>query len=350
MLKVAFSDRTMHRNVGGNSTYVRALHSRLPAQGVVYEPCSFLPRVQHPLVEAFGEGVVLPLRARRNRSDVVHFPTDTGGLPLLHAAGKPVVATVHGLASAHVPSVRTTRAEAMWRSRVRMTVSVAREVITVSTTSADDLMTHLGVSAQRIHVIHHGIDHDRFNVTGRRRAHFPSLPQRYLLYLGNLDPRKNVGSLLRAFDTRLARRHDIALVVAGRHAWGCHEVVREMQERADVLYLGPVPDSEVAPLMRGAMGFVFPSLYEGFGFPVLEALACGVPVAATARGSLGEVAGDVVVRIDDPTPSGIRTALEELLSNGSADGRAEAGVAHASKFTWARSAAAHAEVFWQATA
>jgi glycosyltransferase involved in cell wall biosynthesis len=345
MIDVAVSGRALFRNVGGNSTYVRALRHHLPDFGVRYQPVAWGVHRSNPALDAINEGLLVPAAARRSSARAVHYPTDTGGLAVSRRVSPPAVATVHGVASAHNAGVRSPHAESLWRKRVGWTLACAERIITVSDSSAADLTAVFGVPPASIEVVPHGIDLDRFTPAGPEAVR-PS-GRRYVLYLGNLDPRKNVAALLAAADDEFCEQHDIDLVIAGRHAWGCEDVIAEALKRRHAHYLGPVPDESVAPLMRGAAVFVFPSLYEGFGFPVLEAMACGAPVVTTRRGALREVAGDAVHEVVDPSPRGVRAALFTALREDEAArrDRIASGLRHVSTFTWRRSAERHAEIF-----
>lgn len=350
---IAVSSRVISTNVGGNTTYAQNLYARLPRLGYQIEylrgagyPFQRLG-AQYLLSETlWGAGV------GTGAASLIHFPADTG--PTVHGP-IPVVTTIHGIASAHVPAVRSLSAERLWRLRVWRASRVSDAVITVSRSSAQDLQSVLGIPAARIHVIPHGINHDHFHTDGSGddvSLHPYNLPDSFILYLGNLDPRKNVPSLLTAFTQISDNFPETSLVIAGRHAWGQADLVQQLRGSGDrVRYLDMVPRAVVPALMRRSAVFAFPSLYEGFGFPVLEAMACGAPVVTSDRGSLAEISGGAALVIDPTSPDSIAKALSDILASDQlSTSLSRAGVKHAANYTWERSAASHHELFSELTA
>jgi glycosyltransferase involved in cell wall biosynthesis len=342
--RVVFADRALTHNVGGNSTYIRALYEGLREDGFRYEPA--------------GLGAATGLRAaieeasmvtRSSTADVFHYPTDTGGV--MRATGhRPVVSTIHGVASRHIPAVRSLAAERIWRSRVMRTARISERVITVSRTSATDIEAVFGIEPSRIHVIPHGIDHRRFRPdvdTSVLSDLFPDLPDSYYLYLGNLDPRKNVTSLVQAVNCKRIADLGVHLVIAGREAWGVEDLVALIDETPNVLWLRQVPDEAVAPLMAKSRAFIFPSRYEGFGFPVLEAAACGTVVATTRKGALSDIADGLSLDLGEPTPDNIADCVLHIEQLQDSERRAltSAAIEQAKQFTWSRSIEMHREVF-----
>jgi glycosyltransferase involved in cell wall biosynthesis len=176
----------------------------------------------------------------------------------------------------------------------------------------------LGVPAERIVVAPPGVD-ARFRSEGERA----DLGRPYVLTVATLEPRKNLETLLAA---RLPEGH--ALAVVGAAGWGPQPVL----ERPDVVRLGYVDDDELARLYRGAAAFVYPSRFEGFGIPIVEAMACGVPVVASAHPSLDEAAGDAAVRAEPESAEAFAGALLEALRR--RDELVPLGLAHAARFRW----------------
>ncbi|MCC6526200.1 MAG: glycosyltransferase family 4 protein [Polyangiaceae bacterium] len=221
----------------------------------------------------------------------------------------------------------------------------ARRVIAVSRATADQLVSILGFDARRIDVVHHGVDHERFRLArddAERAARAAmrqalGLDKPYFAYLGGTDPRKSIGVLCASFDA--ADLEDVELAVVGRTSEQERTVVdgivAGLRHPERVRLLGYVADEAIPALLEGALGFVFPSIGEGFGLPVLEAMACGTPVVTPLGTSLVEVAGRAALEVPPRDVAALTSALARLHREPAlrAD-LARAGLAHARGFTW----------------
>jgi glycosyltransferase involved in cell wall biosynthesis len=212
------------------------------------------------------------------------------------------------------------------------------------------LQRYAGVPPERVVVAPHGIDHDRFtHAPGAADAELDALglPDRFVVFPGNLWPHKNHERLIEAL--ALTADRDTTLILTGQQGPRLAELLEQAGRRgvADrVRHLGYLPAAQVPALYRRATGMVFPSLFEGFGFPVLEAMACGCPVAASTVGSLAELVGEATIPLEPEDPRDIARALDEL--TGDAERRAalrQAGLARAAQYGWEASARAHAEAY-----
>jgi alpha-1,3-rhamnosyl/mannosyltransferase len=345
---ILLSARVYDRQVGGNTRYVRSVYERIADHGVDFTlarpPRAVEAGRLRSAMYAGLESLIWPMMAS-GKPSVIHFPADTGAA----VSGRtPIVGTIHGLATLHMDGVRGSGADRLWRARVKRLARVSDRIITVSNSSADDIAAFAPRAADRISVIHHGIDHARFNVEpvadfGEVRTRL-GVPGDYFLYAGNLDPRKNVVELARAAGMVYAKT-GIPLVVSGSAAWDSKDILRAVSETPGVIYVGRTSDADLVSLLQNAVAFCFPSSYEGFGFPVLEAMACGAPVICSDRGSLKEVAGQAAVTLSEIDSSSIAEAMLELLENGDRARLIAAGLQNAANFDWNRSAARHAEVF-----
>ena len=198
-----------------------------------------------------------------------------------------------------------------------------------------DVEEHLGVPAERIRVAHPGVSAE-YAAAGRQA----DLGRPYVLSLATLEPRKNLATLVEAMRPL---RDELALAVAGAAGWGG----ADLPDDPGILKLGFVDSAEVPALMRGAAVFVYPSLFEGFGMPIVEAMACGVPVVASAHASMDEACGEAAVRVDPADPDAIAAGIRDALER-----RAElvaAGLEHAAPFTWRRCGEIHLRAFEEAT-
>ena len=262
-------------------------------------------------------------------------------LPLL-GGGPPRVVTIHDLTFIAHPEWHDRAKVAYFRWAIPRAVRKARRVFCVSRTTARELVERLEVDAARVDVTALGTDltpaSSEAIIRFRRRL---GLDAPYIASLGTLEPRKDIPSLVAAFGS-IAREWPHHLVIAGLKGWGSGTWSRAVvdSEVADRIHLvGYVPEPDKAALYSGADVFVYPSRFEGFGLPVLEAMACGVPVVTTTGGALPEVAGDAAVLVAPGNIHGIANALSELL--GDADERAdliERGQARAAEHTWERCA------------
>ena len=266
----------------------------------------------------------------------------------------PTVVTVHDLSHIHYAHYHPrARVVAMERLLPRA-LERANAVIVGSDYVAAEVRAWFGLPAARVHAIHHGVDSafrplndDAIRPTLDR---YGLVPGGYLLCLATLEPRKNLHRLISAFEALPgALRAQYPLVLAGAVGWrnaDIRERIDRLEARGELRHLGYLPAEDRAPLYSGAHGFAYPALYEGFGLPPLEAMACGTPVMTSNRSAMPEVAGDAALVVDpediDAMGEGLRrlcedTPLRERLGR--------AGPARAADFTWARCAAATAAVY-----
>ena len=225
--------------------------------------------------------------------DVLHCPSYRAPF----RSTTPLVVTVHDLALLRRPEVFNRWSRAYGRFAVPRVVRAARLVIAVSEFTRDELVKLLDVDAERIRVVPNGIG-ALFSPEGSAGE------GDYVLAVGTLEPRKNLRRLIEA-----TRALDAELRIVGRRGWGDVDV-----DESRVRWLGEVPDEELAVLYRGAQCVAYPSLYEGFGYPVVEAMACGTPGVTSAGGATEEIAGGAAVLVDPLDPESIRAGIEEAIA------------------------------------
>lgn len=272
-----------------------------------------------------------------------------------------VVPIVHDLAFERFPA-SAPHIDERWRRRFAATLAGSPGIIVPSASTADDLRDAFGVADDRVHVVHHGVDAESFApvpdaaIDAVRRRH--GIPGPYVLFVGGIEPRKNLERLVRAF-AKVDAGH-LSLVLAGGPVRWFPEATEKLDATIELLpevvrdrivRTGYVNERDKLALLSGATVLAYPSLYEGFGFPVLEGFAAGVPVLTSNVSSLPEVAGDAAVLVDPADVDAIARALSEMVDD--EDLRAvlsAAGVARASRFTWEATARGTAAVLRHAAA
>jgi glycosyltransferase involved in cell wall biosynthesis len=238
----------------------------------------------------------------------------------------------------------------------------ARRIIAISRHTADDLVRVLGVPPRRIDVVPHGVDHERFRPPRspeeasswagvRKRLGVDQTP--YFVYVGAADPRKKVDQLIEAFAR--AKLDGVDLVLAGYLRPSHREAVEAALDRAgrpaSIRVLGYVADEDLVPLLAGALALVYPSIYEGFGLPVLEAMASGCPVITTHASSLGEVAGDAALIVPPADLGALTRALVQAAREPALRAELrEKGLERAARFSWRETALGTVDVYVRALA
>lgn len=263
----------------------------------------------------FRAQVPLPFRLLAGRAELVYSPDFTVPPDL----GTPRIVTVHDLAFLIHPEYAPGPLRHYLSSVVPSQIDQAARVIVVSQTTAHDLQERLKVDPARITVVPNGVD-DRFFAAQPFDSNARALlgvPDEYLLTVGTLEPRKNHLSLFAALEC-LPLGSTPPLVVAGRKGWEYEPILRAaepLRQSGRVIMLDYVPDALLPSLYAGAAAVLYPSWYEGFGLPVLEAMATGVPVVASDVPTLREVGGDTVLFASPSLPEGIASSIEQALSS-----------------------------------
>jgi len=270
----------------------------------------------------------------------------------------PTVITVHDLIFRHLPAHH--KSLNRWYLNLTMPLYCRRatHIIAISECTRRDLIAAYGISPGKITVVHEAADPrfcpqtseavaDELHPTAVRARY--NLPDRYLLFVGTIEPRKNLARLLAAFEAAHAEGLTDGLVIVGRRGWLYDDFFAALERspaRSSVILPGYVPDEDLPAFYAGAQALVFPSLYEGFGLPVLEAMACGTPVTCSATSSLPEIAGDAALHFDPGSVESITTAVCHLLDD--ANLRAalrQRGFEQAARFSWDRVAASTRAVY-----
>ena len=292
---------------------------------------------------------ILPRQVARLRTDVCHFTNSVGPLYL----PCPMVLTIHDMTLWLFPELHGRRRRLAMRPIIPLAARRAAAIIAVSETTKRDMMRILGLPGDKVRVIYEAaVPSFRPLRPGaaleaiRQKA---ELPQQFVLHVGTIEPRKNLVRLVEAYARLRSDGFAEPLVLAGQLGWKYDALLRRIEELriADaVRFTGYVPDADLPPLMNLCGAFAYPSLHEGFGLPVIEALACGAPTVTSDRGALCEVAGDAALLADPEDVDSLTRAIGAAL--GDARVRAslrEAGLARASAFGWDRAASRTVEVY-----
>ena len=287
--------------------------------------------------------VHVPAALRRERIDVFHG-IDHVGVPFAGRSGKYVV-TIHDVIPLILPRTFTPKHRAVVRLALARVRRRADHVIVPSHAVKRDVVRLLGLPEDLVTVTHHGCEprfHPRADPASHRAAAARyGLPPRYVLAVGTLEPRKNLTTLLQAF-ARLRRAGEVdpalRLVLAGARGWLDEPIFRAVRSFGldeVVRFPGFIDDDDLPDLYRGAEAFVFPSLYEGFGLPLLEAMACGAPVVTSNTSSLPEVAGGAALLVDPLDVGGLAAVVARVLRDeGLRERLRAAGLARARQFSW----------------
>lgn len=344
---------TLYEQLGKQDCSVQKVFSQQP-----------IPRILNDLGQRFGWDLdsffqSYPLWGRYLGADVYHLANESLATLLLLCDLRPSVVTVHGL----LPYLlQKKQGRDLYDSKIHRwfdALSVqglrrAQRIIAVSHFLKGELVRHTGIPDERIDVIHEAVDHDFFRPqtvpASIRERYGLDKRWRYVLYVGSEQPEKNFLTLVRAFAALRKRRRDVKLLKVGQPEFHSERIaavmlIQELGINDDVMFLGHIGND--LPLIYSASDlFVFPSRFEGFGFPPLEAMACGIPVICSDAGALPEVVGDAALLVDPADQQALVDAMEKILDDQTIrDKYVSRGVANAKRFQWDVTAQKTIEVY-----
>lgn len=299
--------------------------------GFIYKAVStFIPL---PYSWFFGKG-----------SDITHFFNYIVP-PFVH--GKKVV-TIHDMVYKAFPETMNSKTRILLNLAMNKSMKRADAVVTDSEFSRSEIIKYFPQYRDKVEVVPCGVDCDMFkpiqdrSIIEKVKANH-NIKGKYFLYLGTLEPRKNLTRLVKAYEILSRRKEDCPLLVlAGGKGWLYDEIFEEVNKSGlgdKVIFTQYIPGEEICPLMNGAEAFVFPSLYEGFGMPPLEAMACGTPVIVSGSASLPEVVGDCGLIVDAYSEESLADAMGKIADNEELRKQlSEKGIIRAREFSWKKSA------------
>ncbi len=317
--------------------------------GELHVECSRWPTYR-PVLRIAWEQLVLPFALRKSGAELFHAMAFAG--PLVNTL--PWIVTIYDTSFERYPESFNAANRTYLNWAVRHAVRHANRVIAISESTKRDLVAHYRLSPDRVSVVYGGTDAAFSPAPGKQYMEDlrtrRELPEKMILHVGTIEPRKNIAQLVRAFARARRSAHlPHCLVLIGARGWKHAEVDAAIEEEqvSDVVHFaGYVPADELPDWFRAADLFVYPSRYEGFGLPPLEAMACGTPVVASNSSSLPEVVGDAGLLVWPDDVNGLAEAIVRVLKTPVLrDEMRERGLAQAAKFSWARTARETLDVY-----
>ena len=312
-----------------------------------YHWCKYEGRITQKLLSTLWMQIFAPWAAIKHGIDLFWSPRHH--LPMGLPPTIPCVLTIHDLTYRFYPETMA-RAN-LWVERLLMPGSArrARKVITDAQSTANDLITDMGISSDRIEVVPPGPPLLTDPAGGNQAESYPLLPQRYFLFVGTLDPRKNFKGLFEAFVGLEPENNDLHLVIVGGAGWKNEDFHSQIENHClgnRIHFTGYVARARLQTIYQNAIALVFPSFYEGFGFPILEAMAAGVPVITANVSSLPEVAGDAAILVDPHNTKALSRAMRRVQNSESLRTEMIArGKRQYAGFSWGRAAEQMMDIF-----
>lgn len=272
-------------------------------------------------------------------------------IPNPYMKAKNIVSTVHDFSFLHYPESHPKERIEYFKKNFVKQVSKSDYIITGSNYTKKEIVKYLDFDPNKIRVIYHGIDHDVYkkyadNELRNTKKKF-NLPDDFLLFVGSIEPRKNLLTLLKAFNAleeEIKQKYPLFLV--GASGWENEDIIQEINQSSNINYIGYIKDEELPHIYNLATVFIYPSLYEGFGIPPLEAFACATPTIVSNTTSMPEVCQDATLYIDPLDVSDIKDKILLLLNSPNLQRELiEKGLLRAKKFTWEKSALEHIKLF-----
>lgn len=352
-MKIAIDTQTTLGQKSGFGFYVENLVENLKAVDSDNEYVLIAPKVEKDFstIQRFiWDQFTFPSLAKQAKVDILHQPCFSA--PLLYS-GK-IVITIHDLISHFFPKNIPGGSRFYFSKWMPLTYRKAAKIIAISENTKRDIISLLNIPEDKIVVIQSAVSEhyrpiENKTVLAKIKEKYGT-GERYILDVGTLEPRKNLQFLVKAFNLAIKKGHlDCNLVLTGKKGWyyeGLFDLIKSLKLEKRVILPGYVPDEDLPLLYNAADLFCFPSLYEGFGFPPLEALSCGTPVIAANNSSLPEVIGDAGILLDLDDEKLWADNIIEVMTNAKLrEELSRKGLLQAKKFSWKKTARQTAEVY-----
>jgi len=301
-------------------------------------------------IRAFWMQFILPSILKKTKPDLCHFTNYLA--PVFTST--PIIVNIYDMTLTQFPEYHYLKKRLLSRPLVPVIAKKAKRIIATSENTKKDIIKHFGIDADKIKVIYCGVaenfkiieDENKLNEIRNKYK----IDRKIILYVGNLEPRKNLVRLIEAFHL-LIKKYDVnyKLMLVGLKAWGYREIfqkIKELHLGNKVIYSGYVDEEDLPLIYNCADVFAYPSLYEGFGLPVVEALACGIPVLTSLSPSLDEVASESTLRVNERDTNAITEGLLKLIQDTRLrKNLIEKGIERAKLFSWDKAARKTLEVY-----
>jgi len=339
--------------IDNNNEYVLIHHTKNDIAVYKNNDEIIIPIIKTPFKWLLWRFFRLPISFINNRYyslDMVHDTFEIG--PLTFNLPIKKIITIYDLSAYLYPQYHTLINFLLHRLLLKRAISNANRILTISQYSKDAIVKYFDINPNKVVVTSLGVD-EKYKVCKDRKILNSTrlkykLPIKFILYVGTLEPRKNVPGLLRAY-LRLAKKNQIPLVIVGKKGWRYAEIFKTIEasnSKNMFIFLGHVPDEDLPIIYNLASVFVYPSFYEGFGLPILEAMSCGCPVITSNTSSLPEVSGGASILINPYKIQTLTKAISDVLSKDELrKSMIEKGLKQASKFSWEKCAKQTLEVY-----
>jgi glycosyltransferase involved in cell wall biosynthesis len=351
-MRIAINTLALYKTKVGMGRYIVELVNRVPKQDtknkyLIYVSeknrkfftCSeenitikLVPKIfSSPIGKIIWEQLFLLSSLQKNKIDLYHGLGFV--LPLWKRSKTKFLVTIADMTFFSHPQHHTFLKQVYFRFMIPRTLKNADKIITISKNTKNDILSHLNINAKKIENIYLAADSifrpQKKEVWKKIKEKY-QIKNDYILFVGMLEPRKNIPGIIKA--------KDLTLVIVGKKGWLYEEIfalVKSLKIQDQVIFTGYVPDEDLPALYKGAKCFVYPSFYEGFGIPIIEAMACGCPVITSKNSSMEEIANAAAITIDPNQPEAIAEAIKTIINNDKErEKMKKLGILHAKKFTW----------------